>query len=527
MAAGTEVNPSSGQGVEPADSATVEVEQGLAIFREALDAILIADDDRRYIMVNPAACALFGMSREELLQHHIEDFFGGDDPAQVDAMWQRFRAAKRLAGEFPLRRPDGTTRTVEFRAIADFVPGRHLSIIRDITERLEESERARVEAVGRARAEAESRVKDEFLAILGHELRNPLAPILNALELMSLQASPCFENERRIIERNTRHLASLVNDLLDISRITSGELVLHRRPVRISAVVAETLEMAGPILSRRAHRLETKVPPELVVDGDHARLVQVITNLVMNAAKYTAQGGHIAITAEREGSEVAVRVRDDGAGIPPELLPHVFEPFVQGERTLEQSQGGLGIGLSLVQRLVELHGGTVGVTSELGTGTELTVRLPVSDTAAAQSEPKRQALLHAGMPARRRVLIVDDNQDAADLLTQLLHELGYATAVAYDGASALREAEAFHPQVALLDIGLPDMDGCALATQLRALPGQASLQLIALSGYGRPEDLARSGEAGFHAHIVKPVGIGEILRALGDAPAANRSPVAP
>jgi len=369
----------------------------VAIFREALDAILIADDERRYVEVNPAACELFGMSREELLQHHIEDFFGGDGPAQVETMWREFRAAGRLVGEFPLRRADGTLRIVEFRAIADFVPGRHLSIIRDITERKREADRTRIEAVGRARAEAAARVKDEFLATLGHELRNPLAPIVNALDLMSLEGSRHFEHERRIMERNVRHLVGLVDELLDVSRIARGETVLHCQPVSVSTVIAEALEMAEPHVARRGHRLETNVPPDLIVDGDPTRLVQVVANLVINAAKYTDPGGHIAVAAHRDRDEIVVSVRDDGVGIPPELLPHVFDPFVRGRRAVEQSQGGLGIGLSLVRQLIELHGGSVAATSELGQGSEITVRLPAAAETAAASVSAPRASLDAGV----------------------------------------------------------------------------------------------------------------------------------
>ena len=514
------------RGIETAaaDAVTAAERQRLAIFREARDAMLITDDERRYVDVNPAACELFGISREQLLGRRIDDICGGGEDVDVDAMWRQFRETRSLDGEFPVRRHDGTSRTVKFRAIADFVPGRHLSILRDITERKQEAERLRAEAVARAQAEAATRAKDEFLATLGHELRNPLAPIMMALEAMNLDESPHFEQERRLIERHVRHLALLVDDILDISRITQGQLVLRRERVEIATIVAKALEMTTPLLAQRQHHAETRLPHGgLIVDGDPARLAQVLANLLTNAAKYTPPRGHIVIAVEREGGEVVMRVRDNGSGIRADLLPRVFELFVQDRSQLDRASGGLGIGLCLVRRLVEMHGGTVGVTSEVGRGSEFTVRLPGAAAAAAAAVPAPALAAAEPWPPNRhaepiaereRVLIVDDNVDAADALAILLGLVGYTTRVAYDGATALELAGVFRPQIAMLDIGLPVMDGYELAQRLRREPGLERLQVIVITGYGMESDLARSREAGIDIHLVKPVDLKLLRHAL-------------
>lgn len=512
--------------------ATEDLErQRLAIFTETRDAMVIVDGDRRIFDANPAACELLGVSREALLPHRLDDFFGGETPAEVDEIWRTFLAAKRLDGEFPLRRHDGTSRMVEIRAIADFVPGRHLAVARDITERIrmqQETERAGAEALARARAEAASRAKDEFIAMLGHELRNPLAPITMALQLMELHGDKQVERERRVIERQVRHLTRLVDDLLDISRITRGQVVLEREPVEISTILAKALEMAGPVVEQRAHHLDVNVAEgHLVVDGDPVRLAQVVANLLTNAAKYTDPEGHILVTAGREGGEIVLSVRDDGAGIPEDLLPNVFDLFVQGRRTLDRSQGGLGIGLSLVRQLVTLHGGIVSVKSEVGKGSEFTVRLPARDALEAASVrvvPEGPAQGPGVAPARerKRVLIVDDSIDAAVALAEVLGDFGYVTRVAHDGVTALREAGEFLPQVVLLDIGLPRMDGFELAQRLRQEAGLSGAQIIAVTGYGTDSDRARSRAAGIDAHLVKPIDT-DRLRRLMEQPDNVRS----
>ena len=412
-----------------------------------------------------------------------------------------------------------------------------VQVVTDVSE--QERARKRLEEAGRERenllvqaqearreAEAANRSKDEFLAMLGHELRNPLAPIFTALHLMSLRAAGVAQRERTVIERQVKHLAALVDDLLDVSRITRGKVELKKQKIEIADVVAKAIELASPLLEQRRHHLTVEVPTRrLAVDGDATRLAQVVSNLLTNAAKYTETGGRIAVTAERHGGQIVLRVHDSGIGIAPDMLPRVFDLFTQERQAIDRSQGGLGLGLAIVKSLVVLHGGTVEAYSEgRGRGSEVTVRLPAAED---RTEDVMAMSMHsAGTGAAvgsfalggRRVLIVDDNQDAALLLSDALSELGHTTRVAHDGPEALQIAAEFVPEVAVLDIGLPVMDGFELARRLREQPALRRARLIALTGYGQQEDRQRSAEAGFDAHLVKPVQI-QRLKAFIDAAA--------
>jgi signal transduction histidine kinase len=370
-----------------------------------------------------------------------------------------------------------------------------------------------------ARHEAEdaSRVKDEFLALLGHELRNPLAPIMTALSLIDMrrgqvdgEASPWPELE--VVNRQVRHLARLVDDLLDVSRIRSGKVELRRTPVRLDEVVQKAVEMASPLLEQRNHRLTVEVPP-LTLDGDEARLAQVFANLLTNAAKFTDPGGTIRVEAAQKDGQALVRVIDNGRGIDREMLPHVFEVFVQGR---ERREGGLGLGLALVRSLISLHGGSVEAHSEgSGRGSELMVRLPVVGPQPAAVAPVAAPPHETGR--RERILVVDDNEDAAELLSELLRSVGHDVQIAHDGVEALAVSARFHPEVAILDIGLPVMDGYELARRMREAQG-VSLRLIAVTGYGQESDLRRSRAAGFEHHFVKPVHVEELLSAIETLP---------
>jgi PAS domain S-box-containing protein len=396
---------------------------------------------------------------------------------------------------------------------------------------LERARLFRAEQAARAHAEAANRAKDEFLAMLGHELRNPLAPILTALEMMKLRGDDKMEHERTVLERQVRHVVSLVDDLLDVSRVTRGKIALRREALEISQVVTKAIEMASPLLEQKAHTLRVDVPRHgLVVDADPMRLAQIVANLVTNAAKYTDGGGQVSVVASRDGQEVALRVRDTGVGIAPAMLPHIFDLFVQGERSLDRGQGGLGIGLTIVRSLVELHGGRVSAASEgVGKGSEFTVRLPaavamVSEVLAdsptipiarvgALATGPSPAESPAPLSARgKRVLVVDDNTDAADLLAEALRQAGHEVAVSYDGPRALEAATSFRPHAAILDIGLPVMDGYELARRLRA---QADgICLVALTGYGQESDRLRALQAGFDAHMVKPIDVNSVRAIL-------------
>lgn len=387
--------------------------------------------------------------------------------------------------------------------------------------RHDEVERARADAE-RARAEAErarelaegaSRVKDEFLALLGHELRNPLMPITTALALMKLRDDGAHAKERAIIERQANHLLRLVDDLLDVSRIARGKIELRRRPIELSPVIGRAVEIVSPALEIGEHRLEIDVPQQgLRVDGDEDRLVQVFSNLLSNAAKYTPRHGSISVQARAVGGRAEVRVRDNGRGMAEELLPHVFDIFRQGPRTIDRSEGGLGLGLAIVKNFVEFHGGEVTASSDgPGKGSEFCVRLPL--LAAVEEAPlllEHELGRIGSTRSRKRVLVVDDNVDAAQALAEVLSHVGHDVTVAHDGPSALSLVTTAPPDVALLDIGLPVMDGYELATRLRELLGD-EVMLVAITGYGQESDRERARRAGFNHHRVKPVAVQELL----------------
>jgi signal transduction histidine kinase len=373
----------------------------------------------------------------------------------------------------------------------------------------EVSERARAEA---ALKEAD-RHKDEFLAVLAHELRNPLAPIRNAVEIMRRSAltDPQLSWSRDVIERQVKHLTRLVDDLLDVSRITRGNINLSRESVAVSTIVARAIETIQPLIAEQRHELIVEVTDEsLEVEGDLTRLTQVLGNLLNNAAKYTDPGGSIAVSAHRANTDVEIRVRDNGIGIPPELLPRLFQLFTQVDGAAHRAQGGLGIGLALVRQLVQMHGGTVTAYSKgPGHGSEFLIRLPLRvrvyrEAAAAlgtATVPHRDGVARKG----HRILLADDNRDALDSLATLLQCDGHEVHTAADGAEALEVAAECHPDVVLLDIGMPKLDGYEVARRIRAEPWGKATILIALTGWGQDEDRRRSREVGFDSHLVKPL----------------------
>ncbi len=379
-------------------------------------------------------------------------------------------------------------------------------------------------AGARQSAEAANRAKDEFLAMLGHELRNPLAPILTALQLLRLRGVEAGERERTIIERQVRHLVGLVDDLLDVSRITRGKVRISAQPIELNELVAKAIEQASPLLEQHRHNLDVDVPRHgLGVVADPARMAQVVANLLTNAAKYTPPEGDIRVSAWVEGDEVVLSVRDSGIGIDAEMLPRVFDLFSQDRQAIDRAQGGLGLGLAIVQSLVALHGGTVAARSDgPGRGSEFVIRLarialPEEVTVAASSGASAAELEEP----RLRVLIVDDNHDAAAMLAEALRMAGHVTASAHDGPAALELAARFRPHVALLDIGLPVMDGFELAHQFAARPGLRVTKLVAVTGYGQEQDRRRSIDAGFAAHVVKPVDLDDLIRLIERLAAAS------
>jgi len=356
------------------------------------------------------------------------------------------------------------------------------------------------------------RRKDEFLAMLSHELRNPLAPIRNAIQAIKRigPPEPQLQQLSDIIGRQVTHMARLVDDLLDVSRITQNKITLRKERLELMTVVGRAVEASRPLIDAHSHRLTVLLPPDPVrVEGDMTRLAQVISNLLSNAAKYTEEGGNIWLTAEVSGGEVVLKVNDDGVGIPAHILPHVFDLFTQAERSLDRSDGGLGIGLTLVRHLVELHGGRVEAHSEgLGKGSEFVVRLPKADGVKSKIETVAPAAVTTANCCR--ILVVDDNMDAGESMVTLLKLDGHDVRVTFDGLAAVESARDFRPQVVLLDIGLPGMDGYEVARRLRSHDETKDTCLIAVTGYGRIEDRERTFASGFDYHLTKPVDPGDV-----------------
>lgn len=365
----------------------------------------------------------------------------------------------------------------------------------------------------RDRAERDSRMKDEFLAMLAHELRNPIGAINSAVQVLEVtpHGGESETRARGVIVRQVGHLSHLIDDLLDVGRVVSGKIDLHRLPLDLAEAVHEAV---GGVTGDTGLDRQIDISTEPVwVDGDALRIEQVLTNMLTNAVKYTPAGGRIRVELRGDGPDAVVTVEDTGVGISPELLPHVFDMFIQGDRTLDRARGGLGIGLTLVRRLVELHGGTIAAASQgEGHGSRFSVRLP---QIPAPDPPARMAS-PASHPESRRVLLIEDNRDAREMLRMLLELAGHVVYDAAEGVRGLELMEAEHPDVAIIDIGLPGLDGYQIARRIRAHPKGRGMLLLALTGYGFPSDRLRSAEAGFDHHLVKPVDTDELTHLLSD-----------
>jgi signal transduction histidine kinase len=381
-------------------------------------------------------------------------------------------------------------------------------------ERALQQSRDALRRVNEQLSEADRR-KDEFLATLAHELRNPLAPMRNVLEILCLKdlQDPQLRWARDVLQRQVGHMTQLVDDLLEVSRIAQGKLQLRLQPLELAPLVHAAMEEVRPALQAAGHRFELTLPQRpLWLQADPMRLTQVLVNLLGNAVKYTPQGGHIALSARREGGEVVIDVADNGIGIAAEHLARVFEMFSQLEPALERAHGGLGIGLALVRGLVALHGGTISAASPgLGLGSVFSVRLPLLESEPVADEPE---IALPGAGTARRVLVVDDNRDAAHSMALLLQLSGHAVVTVFDGESALQEAVRWQPEVVLLDIGLPDLNGYEVAQRLRQQPGGRNLLLVALTGWGHEQDRRAALQAGFDQHLTKPVDPGVLLALL-------------
>ena len=490
----------------------------LAAIVESSDDAIISKDLNGMIMTwNAGAERLFGYTASEAVGRPVTMLIPSNRDNEEPEILERVRRGERVDHyETVRRRKDGALLNISLTVSPIFDSTGNVTgaskIARDITGSKQATERIeellRVAEQSREEAEAANRSKDEFLAMLGHELRNPLAALVNALTIAGFDQ----KNQPRalgIAQRGADQLCRIVDDLLDVARITHGQVVLRKSKLSLNQMLERTVEAARAMMDEREHALTLNLPAEEVcLDADATRIEQAITNLLANAAKYTDPGGTVTVTLEQEGGDAVIRVCDTGIGIAADVLPRVFDLFSQAERSLDRAQGGLGIGLTLVRRIVELHGGTVEAKSPgVGSGTEFVLRLPAAYRAHGQvaspaQHPRRPPEQH---PAR--VLILEDNADTAESLTMLLEVLGHHVRVVADGASGLEAARANVPDIMLVDIGLPKVNGYDVARAVRADAKLKHVVLVALTGYGRAEDKSKAMGAGFDYHLTKPVDI--------------------
>jgi two-component system CheB/CheR fusion protein len=506
------------QAIKQAELALHETElRYRRLFEAAKDGMLILDfESEKVVDANPFMRELLGHSDAYFMGKELWEIGLYKDRSANELAIRELKATGYLRHEhLPLAAGNG--RSVEVEVVANaYSEGAHRVIqcnIRDITERSTLERQLRDQAS--ELAELHKR-KDEFLAMLSHELRNPLAPIASAVHVLGLPGARTSAKQRKacaIIERQVAQLQRLIDDLLEVSRITTGKLQLRLERVDVSAVARLAVEAVEPLIAQHQHELTLSLPTApLWLDADAARLQQVVVNLLTNAVKFTRDGGRIGLTLEREGARCVLRVRDSGVGISPELLPRVFELFTQGDRSLNPAHGGLGVGLALAKRIVELHGGEVAAESVLGQGSEVSVRLPLAATDAPPiTAPARAA---EPTPAKLHVLVVDDNEDAAAMLGELLEALGHEVRTANDGPEALAAVAVRAPDVVVLDLGLPGMSGYEVAAKMRLDPALAKVVLVALTGYGQESDRQRTRDAGFDHHLVKPADFAALKKIL-------------
>jgi PAS domain S-box-containing protein len=490
-----------------------QAEEGLRIERERLALALHAgqmgvfdlDIVNDVLWWAPQTYDVFGVSPETFTptRESVVDLVHPDDRKRfVQGRLQALARREPFVQEYRCVRGDGRIAWISHRGQAEYDAAgravRSFGVALDVTER---------KLAEQALHEADRR-KDSFIATLAHELRNPLAPIRNAVQVLRNGGhdDPRVVWCSEVISRQVTQMARLLEDLLDVSRLTRGRFALRRERLALPAVVEHALEIAQPRIEEYGHSLSVSLPTvPLHVDGDMTRLAQVFSNLLINAAKYTPAGGRLDLTMEATGEEVEVRVSDNGIGISAEQMPHLFEMFTQGDSLTDRAQGGMGIGLSLARGLVEMHGGRISAHSAgPGQGSEFVVRLPLAESAAAVA--RAEAAVDAARPiVACRVLVADDLRDSADSLGLLIELMGHSVEIAYDGEAALRAAERFRPDIVLLDLGMPKLDGFEVSRRIRAAPWSESVRLVAQSGWGQDEDRRRSAEAGFDHHLVKPI----------------------
>lgn len=469
--------------------------------------------DLHYLAANPAYAQIAGLPLNQIVGRPIGEVMGPEALQKIKPYIDRVLSGASVEYEGAVPFSAGGSRFLHvayapWRQADGSVSGWIASVM-DVTARHEAEEKLTVA----------SRQKDEFLAMLAHELRNPLAPIRNASDLLEryVGSNPQAKVPLAILHRQTRQLTRLVDDLLDVGRISQGQINLKKEVIDIGAVLDQAVETIQLLVQTKLHRLTIHKPfGPVYVNGDLARLVQSLGNILHNAAKYTDPGGEIEVDVKESNGELTIAVRDNGSGIAADLLPTVFDLFVQSRRTMDRSEGGLGIGLTVVKQLIQLHGGSVSASSAgIGCGTTVTMRLP---TVQQPSAPEQKNAPSTVPP--RRILVVDDNEDAANSLAMMLQLEGHEVSTAYSASDALSAVEQLKPEVVFLDIGLPRMDGYEVARRLRAQYGAACPRLIARTGYGQPEDRARALAAGFSAHLTKPVEPQELQRVLSGNPGA-------
>ncbi|MBS2011375.1 MAG: response regulator [Deltaproteobacteria bacterium] len=488
-----------------------------AVFEQMSESVAIYDRDARVRYLNPTTERLFGMKREELIGRTLWEVFPGAVGNPFHQAFVRVAATGVRESLDHYYAPWDSWFENEFFVVEDSV----CVVAREITDRkaaeraLKEREEALVQA---------DRRKDRFLATLAHELRNPLAPLRTGLALLERGGCEAAPRVLPMMERQLGHMVRLIDDLLDVSRVSSGKIVLKKEKVHLRALVESAIETSRPLVESRRHTLVVSLPTDpIVLEVDAVRIAQVLSNLLNNAAKYTPDGGRIEVDAQVADGRVVIRVTDTGVGIAPDVLPRAFDMFTQVGHTLERADGGLGIGLALARSLAEMHGGALhGASEGPGRGSTFTLELPAAETLVLDAAPpEEQAAPISGAP--RRVLLVDDNEDATELLAELLANAGHTTRVAFDGPSALALASTFLPEVILLDIGLPGMNGYEVAAELRRRPELQGALIVALTGWGSDADRQRSREAGFDVHLTKPVET-RVIEALLRRPRHSKTP---
>lgn len=498
-----------------AEEALIQRERELADFVDnSAEGLHRVGKDGTILWANRAELSMLGYDADAYIGRHIADFHV--DRPVIEDILTRLTSGETIY-DYParLRCSDGTIKHVLIHSNAYFEDGElryTRCFTRDATERHQRDEAyLEREKLLEELTEA-NQAKDEFLAMLGHELRNPLAPITMALELMRMRNDNASKYEREVIARQVEHMNRLVEDLLDISRITRGRIELQLSQIDVSQVLIKAVEMANPLFEQRNHQFKIESEPGLRMLGDPVRLAQAVANLLTNAARYTGKGGHIVLSAMRTDDDwLCISVKDDGVGLKESMLSSIFELFFQAKQTIERTQGGLGIGLALVKNIVTLHDGTVEAKSSgIGCGSEFILRLPMKQ-AAIQIPAMEPAMQVASSNQKRRILLVDDNLDALNTMGRLLQLNGHDVELFDNPLEALSAVARFRPEIAVLDIGLPVMDGYRLAEEVRGAMGDESCRLVALTGYGLEADRAKSRTAGFENHFIKPVGVDQII----------------